>query len=169
MKNCPTRLPRLAMSYGRSKTGQISQISSIALPSNAEAILGNRDRPTVLIGTRRILLFPRGNNAAGDIVSAYCEVVPPEDADEQWSVCAQFILGLGNPSEPEINHFQQACHRFYKGETDWGFSRMIELKQLRNPSMNRPRAIIEDNTLIMSLYVRVIEDPTGVLWHNFIK
>ncbi|KAJ9060895.1 ubiquitin-specific protease ubp15 [Entomophthora muscae] len=119
--------------------------------------------------TWRILLFPKGNNSNGDFVSAYCEVVPPEDADDQWSVCAQFILGVGNSSEPESNHFQQASHRFYKGETDWGFSRMIDLKQLRSPSTSRPRPILEDNTLTMSLYVRVIKDPTGVLWHNFVN
>ncbi|KAI0223815.1 ubiquitin-specific protease ubp15, partial [Massospora cicadina] len=117
--------------------------------------------------TWRILLFPRGNSPGSESLAAFCEVVPPEDADEDWAVCAQFILGLGNAAEPEVHHFQQACHRFFKGETDWGFSRMLELKHLRSPSASRPRAILEDNALVMGLYVRVIRDPTGVLWHNF--
>lgn len=31
------------------------------------------------------------------------------------------------------------------------------------------RPTIEDETAEITVYVRVLEDPTGVLWHNFVK
>lgn len=117
--------------------------------------------------TWRVLLFPKGNNNAGDSFSLYCEVVPPEDADDQWSVCAQFLLAIANTEDPRIQYFQQAHHRFHKGESDWGFSRMMDLKSARMPSGNNLKPYIENNSTIVALYVRVIKDPTGVLWHNF--
>jgi ubiquitin carboxyl-terminal hydrolase 7 len=29
--------------------------------------------------------------------------------------------------------------------------------------------MIEDNQANITAYIRVLKDPTGVLWHNFIK
>ena len=29
--------------------------------------------------------------------------------------------------------------------------------------------MIEKQTVNVSAYVRVVKDPTGVLWHNFVK
>jgi len=31
------------------------------------------------------------------------------------------------------------------------------------------RPTIEEETADITVYVRVLEDPTGVLWHNFVK
>jgi len=31
------------------------------------------------------------------------------------------------------------------------------------------RPTIEDESADLTVYVRVLEDPTGVLWHNFVK
>ena len=31
------------------------------------------------------------------------------------------------------------------------------------------RPTIEDESAEFTVYVRVLEDPTGVLWHNFVK
>ena len=30
-------------------------------------------------------------------------------------------------------------------------------------------SLLENNRLNITAYVRVIKDPTGVLWHNFMK
>ncbi|CAG8488525.1 10217_t:CDS:10 [Acaulospora colombiana] len=34
---------------------------------------------------------------------------------------------------------------------------------------NRPRSLIENDTTNITAFVRVLKDPTGVLWHNFIN
>ncbi|EGW32749.1 uncharacterized protein SPAPADRAFT_54773 [Spathaspora passalidarum NRRL Y-27907] len=124
-----------------------------------------------------ILLFPHGNQNNNSI-SIYMEPHPPLDeegkpVDENWYVCAQFALDLWNPHHPEAHMCNGSHHRFNKGETDWGFSSLIELKQLthgvnnlRNPT---PHPILTNNQLNITGYVRIIDDSsTGVLWHNFI-
>lgn len=52
---------------------------------------------------------------------------------------------------------------------DWGFTRFNELRKLNLPGNGHPRAIIEGDSARVSAFVRVLKDPTGVLWHNFIK
>lgn len=52
---------------------------------------------------------------------------------------------------------------------DWGFTRFNELRKLMVPGSGQPRPIIEGDTARISAFVRVLKDPTGVLWHNFIN
>lgn len=62
-----------------------------------------------------------------------------------------------------------AHHRFITEECDWGFTRFSELRKLFSVQDGHTRPTIEDETAIVSVFVRVLEDPTGVLWHNFVK
>jgi len=65
--------------------------------------------------------------------------------------------------------FSDARHRFITEEPDWGFTRFSELPKLLHPRPGHNRPMIEEDSTVFSAYVRVLEDPTGVLWHNFIK
>ena len=62
-----------------------------------------------------------------------------------------------------------AKHRFIAEECDWGFTRFSELRRLFNVQEGFTRPRIEDESADLTAYVRVLEDPTGVLWHNFVK
>ena len=62
-----------------------------------------------------------------------------------------------------------AHHRFIAEECDWGFTRFSELRKLFNVQEGHARPTIEDESAEVSVFVRVLEDPTGVLWHNFVK
>lgn len=62
-----------------------------------------------------------------------------------------------------------AHHRFIAEECDWGFTRFSELRKLFNVQDGHARPTIEDESATVSVFVRVLEDPTGVLWHNFVK
>lgn len=62
-----------------------------------------------------------------------------------------------------------AHHRFIAEECDWGFTRFSELRKLYNIADGHTRPTIEDGQAEVTVYVRVLEDPTGVLWHNFVK
>lgn len=62
-----------------------------------------------------------------------------------------------------------ANHRFIAEECDWGFTRFSELRKLFNVQDGHTRPTIEDDAAEISVFVRVLEDPTGVLWHNFVK
>lgn len=118
----------------------------------------------------RILFFPAGN-AASESVSFYLEQgfadeKPPED----WYACAQFMLVLHNPNDPTIYIHHEATHRFTADEGDWGFTRFADKNRIfaaKFDGFDRP--LIENDSAKMTAYVRVLKDPTGVLWHNFVN
>lgn len=116
---------------------------------------------------RRVLYYPFGNGT--DHASFYLdqgfEGEPPED----WYACVQFALVLWNPNDPTIMVTQTAHHRFTAEESDWGFKQFTELKDLKSRTAKRPRPLVENENAVLSVYMRIIKDPTGVLWHNFHK
>ncbi|ESK93065.1 ubiquitin carboxyl-terminal hydrolase 5 [Moniliophthora roreri MCA 2997] len=119
----------------------------------------------------RILLFPFGNSNAppNDTVSVYLDYAEPKKAPEGWHACAQFALVISNPHDPTIYTVSHAHHRFIAEECDWGFTRFSELRKLFTPQENHARPTIENEAADISVFVRVLEDPTGVLWHNFVN
>jgi ubiquitin carboxyl-terminal hydrolase 7 len=113
------------------------------------------------------LLFPFGNNV--DQCSIYLEHgFDANTVPDDWSCCVQFSLVLWNPNDPTIYCHHSAHHRFTKDESDWGFTRFLELRKMFNvPWDNSDRPLVEDETANITAYVRIVEDETGVLWHNF--
>ncbi|KAK0873290.1 ubiquitin-specific protease ubp15 [Friedmanniomyces endolithicus] len=118
----------------------------------------------------RILFFPFGN-AASEAVSFYLEQgygdeKPPED----WYACAQFMLVLHNPNDPQMYIHHEASHRFTAEEGDWGFTRFADKNRIfaaKYDGFDRP--LVEGDMARVTAYVRVLKDPTGVLWHNFVN
>lgn len=64
-----------------------------------------------------------------------------------------------------------AHHRFVAEECDWGFTRFVDLRKLYTPdtASGKNRPTIENDEVDITAFVRVLKDPTGVLWHNFVK
>jgi len=118
----------------------------------------------------RILFFPAGNSDAEN-VSFYLEQgfedeKPPED----WYACAQFMLVLSNPNDPSLYIQHTAHHRFTVEEGDWGFTRFaLKTRVFAAGFDGGERPLIENEGARMTAYVRVLKDPTGVLWHNFVN
>ncbi|KAJ7582794.1 hypothetical protein C8J56DRAFT_955745 [Mycena floridula] len=119
----------------------------------------------------RILLFPFGNSNAppNDTVSVYLDYADPKKAPEGWHACAQFALVISNIHDPTVFTVSHAHHRFITEECDWGFTRFSELRKLFSIQDGHSRPTIEDESAEISVFVRVLEDPTGVLWHNFVN
>ncbi|PVG02230.1 putative ubiquitin-specific processing protease 21 [Serendipita vermifera] len=118
----------------------------------------------------RVLLFPFGNASAppNDSVSIYLDYVDPKTT-ENWHACAQFALVLSNPSDPSRYVVSHAHHRFVPEECDWGFTRFYDLRKLFHSADPNVRPIIENESATITVFVRVLKDPTGVLWHNFVN
>jgi len=114
----------------------------------------------------RVLMFPNGNNV--DQASFYLEQAFPDQAiPDDFVCCVQFALVLWNPNDPTIYQHHTAHHRFTKEEGDWGFTRFVELRRLWSiPWENSRRPLVENEEANMTAYVRIVEDETGVLWHN---
>lgn len=127
------------------------------------------------------------------MVSVYLDYANPKTAPEGWHACAQFCLAISNPSDPTIQTSSReshglrastpfgtgittddsadAHHRFVAEECDWGFTRFVDLRKLYTPdtASGKTRPTIENDEVEITAFVRVLKDPTGVLWHNFVK
>lgn len=117
----------------------------------------------------RILLFPQGNNVLDQVAVYLDSAEPKEQQDPNWHVCAQFALLMSNPDDPTVYTSHTANHRFTVDEADWGFTRFHEIRKLETPMDQRGLPLIDKGRTIITAYVRVYNDPTGVLWHNFIN
>ena len=90
--------------------------------------------------------------------------------DKNWYCCAQFALILSRPgNDKETNVSNKSHHRFDAMDSDWGFSNFIDANHLRYATKNRHEPILNEGKLNLTAYVRVLKDPTGVLWHNFMN
>ncbi|PKY24462.1 cysteine proteinase [Rhizophagus irregularis] len=114
----------------------------------------------------QILLFPFGNNNL-DSVSIYLDFFDPKSAPDGWHLCVQFALVLWNPEDPSHYVAHHSHHRFNAEESDWGFTRFYGLDKLFTPYENRTRPLIENDSTNITALVRVLKDPTGVLWHDY--
>ncbi|KAJ7030553.1 hypothetical protein C8F04DRAFT_1222353 [Mycena alexandri] len=119
----------------------------------------------------RILLFPFGNSTTtpNEAVSIYLDCAGPNQASENWHACVQFALVISNIHDPTVFTASHAQHRFIAEESDWGFTRFSDLGKLFNPQGHSSRPTIEEDAADITAYLRVVDDPTGVLWHNFIN
>ena len=116
-----------------------------------------------------VLLFPNGNRNKG--IAIYLEPHPIDTQNtEDWYCCAQFAIVLSRPGEDnDVNVVNRSHHRFNSNETDWGFANFIDHNHLKYPTKTRNTPLLNDGNLNISVYVRILKDPTGVLWHNFIN
>ena len=103
-------------------------------------------------------------------------------------ICAQFALAISNPHHPTIHTVSRtwfkvqdmpakslttplldAHHRFTAEEPDWGFTHFGYLDRLTQSQPDHNCPTIENGSAVVSVYVRVLEDPTGLLWYDFVK
>lgn len=87
----------------------------------------------------------------------------------QLSIQSAVRLPPESTTSKLLIRYLDANHRFIAEECDWGFTRFSELRKLFNVQEGHLRPTIEDESADITVYVRVLEDPTGVLWHNFVK
>ncbi|KAL4753186.1 hypothetical protein BDW72DRAFT_169487 [Aspergillus terricola var. indicus] len=114
----------------------------------------------------RILFFPYGNHV--EHASFYLEHAWEDEVPENWYACVQFALVLWNPNDPTIQISHTATHRFNQDEGDWGFTRFAELRRLFHMQWEgRGVPLVQNDEANITAYVRVVKDPTGVLWHSF--
>lgn len=134
-----------------------------------------------------MLFFPYGNHV--EHASFYLEHAWEDEPPENWYACVQFALVLWNPNDPSIQlshgksepadipnsisyayHLVVATHRFNADEGDWGFTRFCELRRLFTVAWEGHGVpLVQNDEANVTAYVRVVKDPTGVLWHSFQK
>jgi len=116
----------------------------------------------------KLLLFPKGVTK-NNIVSVFLYSVNANDENcpSNWYACSHFGLALANPNDKKIFIKKEAHHRFTTKENDWGFQQFIKTNDLYKARGNSGKSLIENDTLSVIAYIRVIKDTTGVLWYDF--
>ncbi|KAI9872012.1 MAG: hypothetical protein M1830_002160, partial [Pleopsidium flavum] len=91
---------------------------------------------------------------------------PPKMDDQvSWAVAAQFGVVLYNPAEPRVQYSFKEQHQFCNDNVDFGRRRFygpwdeIHLRQ-----RGQRQALLRNDTLSFSAYIRIVKDSTGSLW-----
>ncbi|KZW03193.1 cysteine proteinase [Exidia glandulosa HHB12029] len=117
----------------------------------------------------KILAYPGGVRGAPGNVSLFLvwNGLQARPQDKKTYTCAQFAFCMCNPSDPTVFETQNAQHRFTHAQPQWGFARYVANDALRATTEQRSKPILENDTLDIIVFVRVLRDPTGVLMHDF--
>ncbi|KAL8924529.1 MAG: hypothetical protein Q9208_004004 [Pyrenodesmia sp. 3 TL-2023] len=91
-----------------------------------------------------------------------------EDSERtRWEAAAQIGCVVYNPNEPRVNVFRKSSHHFNPQNADWGWTRFhgpwesIHLRQ-----RNERQALLRNDTLVFSAYIRIVKDDTNSLWYH---
>jgi hypothetical protein len=83
------------------------------------------------------------------------------------SVAAQVSVVLYNPTEPRVNYSRTALHRFCSGSPDWGWTRFHgPYYDIAQRMRGQRQALLRDDKLAFTGYVRIVEDETDCLWEH---
>ncbi len=100
--------------------------------------------------------------------------VPVADVDAggdtdraRWEAAAQIGCVVYNPNETRVHVFRKSSHHFNPQNPDWGWTRFhgpwesIHLRQ-----RNERQALLRNDTLVFSAYIRIVKDETNSLWYH---
>ncbi|TKA74272.1 hypothetical protein B0A55_06194, partial [Friedmanniomyces simplex] len=134
----------------------------------------------------RIVFYPKGNST--EFLSLYLECVtmqqpefaefdtfeqPPfpflagESTDaikKRRSVAAQVSVVMYNPSEPRTYDFKMDAHRYSKHSADYGWRYLAHRDEFHMRRHGQRQALLRDDKLAFTAYIRVIDDPTRCMW-----
>ncbi|KAI9758979.1 MAG: Alsin [Candelina submexicana] len=89
------------------------------------------------------------------------------EPDDTWGAAAQFGVVIYNPNEPRVKYSRGNRHRFCAKSPDWGWTRFHgPHAQIHKRFRGERQALLRNDTLSFSAYVRIIKDDTGALWES---
>ncbi|KAL6720276.1 hypothetical protein ACLMJK_002197 [Lecanora helva] len=87
------------------------------------------------------------------------------ETTDSWGVAAQIGCVLYNPEEPRVNVYQKGCHRYYGESPDWGWTRFHgPWDEIHKRQRYQRQALLRNDTLSFTAYIRTIMDNTLSLW-----
>lgn len=134
---------------------------------------------------RKIKLSSESGRIAISLRPSYDSSTPKD-----WYACVRAAFVMWNPSKPleyvsgGKNLFfyvvywlgpgswqaSVSRHRFNENEASYGFNDFCDVQRLRGKSGRKPTGpLLHEGKVNITVYVRVLKDPTGYLWHDFKK
>ena len=174
--------------------GESGRIDWLVEPFNGTRENPNKEymmrSPIVRIGGYdwRIKLYPKGNST--DYVSLYLECVTMQSPDfeetetfthpplpfvsamekhkKRRSIAVQLSVVMYNPAEPRVYEYHTDAHQFTKKIPDYGWTRFTRYsrREFAYRSHGQRQAILRNDKLAFSAYLRIVNDPTGSLWSH---
>ncbi|KAL8806423.1 MAG: hypothetical protein Q9182_001338 [Xanthomendoza sp. 2 TL-2023] len=87
-----------------------------------------------------------------------------------WEASAQIGCQIFNPNEPTVCGFHKGCHRFTKDNSDWGWTRFHDpWKMIHQRQRLKRQALLRNDTLAFTAYIRIVQDDTKSLWWHGLK
>lgn len=129
-------------------------------PSGNETLTAT-DSPAAAQGGRQSLDIPWGAYQPTPTLPAAEESV----AAPRWEVAAQVSCVVHNPAEPRVHVYQKSSHRYYNDNPDWGWTRFHgPWEEIHKRQRFQRQALLRNDTLVFTAYIRTIKDDTGALW-----
>ena len=134
----------------------------------------------------QIKFYPKGNRT--DYLSVYLENVTMLDPNfqdqgelsspalpvlagsakmlQRHSIAAQVSVVMYNPSEPRVYESKTDAHQYHKKAADFGWKYFTRSGRYDFPCRihGQRQAILRDDKLAFTAYIRIINDPTGCMW-----
>lgn len=114
---------------------------------------------------------PAQEGRPADVAWGAYQPTPPLPAVEEpvaptrWEVAAQVSCVIHNPAEPRVHVFQKTSHRYYNDNPDWGWTRFHgPWEEIHKRQRFQRQALLRNDTLVFTAYIRTIKDDTGALW-----
>jgi hypothetical protein len=90
---------------------------------------------------------------------------PSPDVTMPWEVAAQISCVVYNPAEPRVNVSQKSSHRYCNENPDWGWTRFHgPWDEIHKRQRFKRQALLRNDTLSFTAYIRIVQDETGALW-----
>ena len=87
-----------------------------------------------------------------------------------WDVAAQIGCVMYNPNEPRVRIHEKSAHHFENGSTDWGWVRFHgPWNAIHQRQHLQRQALLRDDTVCFTAYIRTFNDPTRALWWHIDK
>lgn len=134
-------------------------ITDTSVPTNNEALIP-ADPPVIVpnVEPTSTLGEDRSNSAA-------TQAVEKPVAATRWEVAAQISCIVYNPNEPRVYAFQKSNHRYQNENPDWGWTRFHgPWDEIHKRQRGQRQALLRNDTLMFTAYIRTIRDETGNLW-----
>ena len=105
--------------------------------------------------------------SANSAVEGNPKTASKEASKEQapWGIAAQIGCVIYNPDEPRVHASQAGCHRYYNHNPDWGWTRFHgPWDEIHKRQRLQRQALLRNDTLAFTAYIRIIKDDTKALW-----
>lgn len=100
---------------------------------------------------------------------------PPKEREPEeqksWGVAAQVGCIIYNPGEPRVYVHDKGSHRFYQDNPEYGWVRfngegqdILPWEEIHKRRRLKRQALLRNDTLSFTVYVRTIDDDTKALW-----